>query len=693
MPSFFHIVAAGLLGFMCLAECAFAQPVRLYVSPEGDDSATGEFERPFTSLLRARDEIRALRSTGQLSDEAEVEIIVNQGVYQLETSFQLTSVDSGTPDAPIVYRAAPDAIVRLVGGQVVPDDAFHPISDSELEARIKPAAREHVRVADLMSLGISELPAYPATFRGAPAVPELFFDDRRMQVAQWPNEGWAEIARIIDSGSIPRHGDTSGRPGIFEYTEDALSTWDVANGVWLNGYWCFDWHEETIRVAKIDPDERRITMAEPAFYGVQQGNPSPRRYRALNVLEELDTPGEYYLDIAEKRLLFWPPDAVDEMFCVLSTLNEPLILFDGVSHVRWQGFVVEASLADGIAISGGADVAIQGCTIRNTRQVGVRVEGGTNHRVESCDVYATGTGGISLTGGDRKSLTPSGHQVINCHIHNFSALQRTSANALLLIGVGHRGAHNLIHDGPHQAVNVQGNENVFEMNVVHNVAMETDDCGAYYKGRNPSCRGNIIRHNFWYDIGSPMGHGNAAVYFDDGDGGDTVYGNVFLRSGEPGNGPFGTVFSHGGHGLVADNNIFIDCKRALGSSPWDDERWADALKGFTRMMLEEVDITKPPYTTHYPEIAGFLDYQPGTPRYSTAARNVFVRTGEVSGGNWQVPTDENLFLNHDPGFVDMDGGDFTLRKDSEVFELLPGFEPIPFSEMGLYLDEFRTGLP
>jgi hypothetical protein len=76
-----------------------------------------------------------------------------------------------------------------------------------------------------------------------------------------------------------------------------------------------------------------------------------------------------------------------------------------------------------------------------------------------------------------------------------------------------------------------------------------------------------------------MGHGNAAVYFDDGDGGDIVFGNVFVRCGEPGRGSFGTVLSHGGHDIRAENNIFVDCKRALGSAPWDDARWRDALKG------------------------------------------------------------------------------------------------------------------
>jgi hypothetical protein len=264
----------------------------------------------------------------------------------------------------------------------------------------------------------------------------------------------------------------------------------------------------------------------------------------------------------------------------------------------------------------------------------------------------------------------------------------------LIQGVGNRAAHNLIHDAPHQAIGVNGNDHIFEYNIVHDVCMSTDDCGAFYKGRNPSCRGNIVRYNFWHHIGSPMGHGNAAVYFDDGDGGDTVFGNVFYRCGEPGKGSFGTVFSHGGHDILAENNIFVECKRALGSAPWTDERWKETVDGglgcfWTDKLLKEVDITKPPYTTHYPALIGFMDPKPGQPRINRAVRNVFVNCADISNGNWQAPAADNWIADCDPDFIDPANGNFQLKLAAEVYSRLPGFQEIPFEKIGLVKDALR----
>jgi len=143
--------------------------------------------------------------------------------------------------------------------------------------------------------------------------------------------------------------------------------------------------------------------------------------------------------------------------------------------------------------------------------------------------------------------------------------------------------------------------------------------------------------------------------------------------------------------------LFIECKRALGSAPWDDARWLDALNGgqdcfWLDKLRVAVDITKPPYTTRYPELVGFLTPDPAVPRVNVARNNVLVRCGEVSSGNWQVDPAQNLIVDHDPGFADAAAGDYSLDPTSEVFSRLPGFRPIPFRRMGLVMSELRPTL-
>jgi len=668
----------------CLATALVVLPAigetRFYVATTGSDANPGTAKRPFRTLEQAREAMRDVRGAKARR------VIVRGGVYELSTSFVLDSEDSGSSSYAAIWEAAKGEIVQLQGGRQLPASAWQTIEDDATLQRLDPGARGKVRKADLKALGIKS-PPFPTTYHGAPPGPELFCGDERMKLACWPNQGWATIARIVASGSQPRKGDKAGQPGKFEYSGDRPAHWRHPESVWLQGYWCYDWYAEVIRVGAVDPEAHTITLAAPHVYSLKQGNPSPRRYRALNVLEELDQPGEFVIDAAAGLLFFWPPN--DRVAPVtVSMLDAPILALREASHVVLRGFVVECGLGDGIEVRGGTNCLIEACTVRNMRRRGIRVEGGLAHRVCDSDVHDTGTGGVSLAGGDRKTLTPGRHEALNNHIWRFSQHQLTSAYGLTFGGVGCRAAHNLIHDAPHQAVFVGGNDHIFELNEVHHVCTETDDCGALYKGRNPSCRGNVIRFNYWHDIGSPMGHGNAAVYFDDGDGGDLVFGNVFVRCGDPGRGSFGTVFSHGGHDNRAENNIFVGCKRALGSSPWNDARWRDALEGgqecyFPRKLLKEVDITRPPYLTHYPELANYMDPLPGTPRVNRARLNVFVRCGQVSSGNWQLEPGLNWSTDADPGFVDMAEGDYRLRRSAEVYKRLKDFAPVPFERIGL----------
>ena len=240
-------------------------------------------------------------------------------------------------------------------------------------------------------------------------------------------------------------------------------------------------------------------------------------------------------------------------------------------------------------------------------------------------------------------------------------------------------AHNRIHNAPHQAIGLGGNDHIIEFNEIFDICQESDDCGAFYMGRNPSERGSILRYNFWRDTGGPRSHGSCAVYFDDGAGGQTVYGNVFLRAA---GGNFGAVFVHGGHNNRVYNNIFVDCKAAMRHVRWDDATWTEWITGdlWKERLLKEVDISRSPYKECYPELTGSFEFH-SEKRSNYSARNVVVRCPMLLDGDWEAS--DNFVTEKDPGFVDAAAMNFQLRDDSEVFKKIPGFERIPFEEIGL----------
>ncbi|MFA6239898.1 MAG: right-handed parallel beta-helix repeat-containing protein [Candidatus Hydrogenedentales bacterium] len=676
------IIAAVLVG-VCGAWGA-----EFHVSPLGNDSNGGTADAPFATLSRARDAIRALKQGGTLP-EGGVTVWLHAGEYRLTESVALAAEDSGEPERPVVYRAIQGEAVRITGGAAIPAEAFGSVTDAAMQERMDPSARTTTLCADLKALGVTTLGEMPDSFVEPPVVPELFFDDARMTLARWPNEDWAHVARVVESGPAPWRNVESDKPGIFEYEGDRPARWKNAPGVWLQGYWCFDWSSETIKTASIDTDKRQITLGKNHVYGIGGGNPAPRRFCALNLLEELDQPGEYYIDRENARLYFWPPKPVAESRVVLSTLTTPMITMKDVSHVTLQGITLETSCQRGIEVSGGRENRIAACTLKNLGFDGISVDGGEKHQIVACDLFDLGTAGVSLSGGDRKTLTPCGHEALNNHIYQVSRRRRTHAFPVHMAGVGVRIAHNLIHDTPHQAIGMGGNEHVIELNEIYNSGLESDDCGAFYMGRNPSERGNVIRHNYWHDTGSAMNHGSCAVYFDDGTGGQKVIGNVFYRAA---GGSFGAVFIHGGHDNVVENNVFVECKRAVGHAPWDDKYWNEWLAGdlWHARLLEEVDITKPPYSERYPELQGLME-QGSKMRINRVSRNLIYRCDDVATGNWGLSN--NWVTQEDPGFVDAASKNFQLRDGAPVFERIKGFEKIPFDTIGLYVDELRTVLP
>ena len=117
-----------------------------------------------------------------------------------------------------------------------------------------------------------------------------------LPLAQYPDSGAIMIGEVIDPGSVPRIGDyVNIRGGTFVYTDPRHADWAGADDVWLQGFFKWGFADDKIRIASTDTARHRVTLATPHMYGVGTGEPF-NQYVALNLLEELTRPGEWYLD-------------------------------------------------------------------------------------------------------------------------------------------------------------------------------------------------------------------------------------------------------------------------------------------------------------------------------------------------------------------------------------------------------------
>src|SRR6185369_4601553 len=101
--------------------------------------------------------------------------------------------------------------------------------------------------------------------------------------------------------------------------------------------------------------------------------------------------------------------------------------------------------------------------------------------------------------------------------------------AVMAFGVGQHVAHNLIHDAPHSGVIIHGNDHLIEYNDMHHLCLETNDCGAFYIGRDWSERGNVVRYNYFHDLGKA--DVVQSIYLDDWTSGMLIYGNICYKGG------------------------------------------------------------------------------------------------------------------------------------------------------------------
>jgi parallel beta-helix repeat protein len=523
----------------CFTNLASAESFKIYVAPSGDDSAAGTLDAPFATLERARNEIRQQKNAAKLTKP--VEVFIRNGSYFLPNGIKFDAQDSGTETAPITYRAFPNEKPILIGGKGIRN--FVPYQGKILKA-------------DMTAAGVDGV-----YFR------QLIFDGKRQHLARYPNfdsenpygGGWAYAA----GERIPMYQDIINETkNEFDCEEKDCRNWKKPEEMEIMVFARYNWWNNICRVKSIDPATRHVVLAQNASYPIRPGD----RFYFRNAFEELDAPGEWYLDKETKTLYFYPPYPLEDKEVFVPTTRTILKLEQGANDLIFSGLTFECCEGDAVQILDSSRCRVEACTIRNVGDYhgcGVGIHGGYNNSVYGCDLYNIGSSAISLSGGDRKTLKPANHVAENNYIHHVGVFYAQGVG-VSVSGVGQRVAHNLIHDGPRMAIMFGGNNHVFEYNHIRHMNLETSDTGAFYTGGRDwiTSRGSVIRYNFMHDI---LGFGKDhtekwvspyyawGVYLDDNAGGVDVIGNIVLRC------PRAGVHLHNGRDNRIENNIFADC--------------------------------------------------------------------------------------------------------------------------------------
>ena len=655
---FIALAALSALSFSLFLETASAQSdsVVFHVSAVGDDASDGSREHPWRTPEAAAAKVQDYMSAhpGQA-----VRLEFASGRYQLE--------------GPLVFEGlrAPLTLAPEDGGEEVVLSGEKTISGWGKASGLPDALdgpREYtVLKADLRACGISDFGdvcSMDGRF-------DLYCDGRRQTLARWPDKGFINAGRALgrtdlEDTWIHVHGTVE---GVLEYPDARMTRWMDEKDPMLFGYWYWDWSDKFQRLAAVDAVAGTFTLGEPwAHYGYRDSC----RFYGLNLLCELDSPGEYYVD-REAGVIYWiaPDDAARETVTPVFGA-ESMIMARDCKGLNVASLAFEGGRGGAVSIRGGEDCSISDCLFTRFGEDVIRIDGGFRHSVTGCFLHELGCGGIILTGGDRVKLEPCEFLVKDNIVEDFSLFKRTYEPAVAFYGVGLTVSHNRFRGSSSSALRLEGNDILVEYNQCFDLVRESDDQGGFDVFYDYSFRNIVLRFNHWKNISGGMFAGAAGVRFDDIISGQTVYSNVFENcGGGPENGGFGGVQINGGRDNLIYNNIFYNCRYAVSGKAFCGEKWRKALENELGMAhVEAVNALGPVYEARYPELKAHLFEEEG--------RN-YVWSNLLINGE-RLLRDSETFVT---------GGNALIESHLSVDGFLSaslqrnyGLEPIPFKNIG-----------
>lgn len=476
--------------FICLTALCIAfdepgKPTRIYVSPTGSDQNKGTKDAPYASLEAAKEAIAKLKRAGY---QGTIEMIIGGGTYYLTAPLVWNAAESGTEGHPYIIKAAEGQQV-IVSGGVRLQLSWEKYRDGVWKAKVPKGI-------------IFE---------------SLFADGKDLVRARYPD---------YDANILPFNG----------YAADAISQerikrWKHPEGGYVHALHKGKWGGFHYRIVGLD-SKGELQLAG----GKQNNRPSPmhEKYRFVeNIFEELDHPGEWFLDAVNETLYYYP--LADENISTLDFVAarlENLFLLKGTARDPVHDMVIQ-----GIHFTQTAPTFMktEEPLLRSDwtiyRQGAVKIEGAERCKIQQSDFYHLGGnaifisnfnrgitisdnliahiggGAINLVGspdavrspsfrydefvaseqidtipGPKTNQYPARCKVSGNLIHDIGQIEKQVAGVQLAMAEEIEVEHNTIYNVPRAGINIGDGTwggHLIAYNDVFNTVLETSDHGAF----------------------------------------------------------------------------------------------------------------------------------------------------------------------------------------------------------------------
>ena len=705
---------------------------KIFVSAVGDDSGDGSEEEPLKTLEKAIDVANEMRED---SDKL-IEILLREGTYSVTNTIKI--INSQKDDPLLKISAYQDEKVTINAGVDIPLSAMS-IADSDFTNAIidKPNAgsvlQYNLKDAQIEDLGEISLRGHLISDEKE-AQAELSLNGEVQKLAGWPNGEYTGLIKPTDSNEYGKRTKSGIANGCsFQVNYDRPSQWSKPEQAWLSGTIGPNYEFDYYPVSRFDSEEKRVYLSR----GALEKYYTEPYYRFENVPEELDEPGEYYIDRQSGMLYFYPPEDAPKDSVLTITMSTPTLDVSGKApnsmfrienskNIVFENLIFKGGRGSAITGKNNSNIQFINCEINSFGENGIRFDTSTDIKISDCKIHDVGQDGILFVScGNYQTLSPSNIVVSNNDIYNFARLERSYKTGIDFgyRCVGATAANNHIHNGPHAGMIFYGVNNDIYGNEFDNLVTEFSDMDALYCNNSnyPWERGNKIHNNYFHDIGKSSMNGRhqinvRAIRTDNRGCGLNIYENLFYNIGDGGNGNgnngIGAITAEGTRNRIF-NNLFVDCNEAYFNTLQykeienadDGTLYPDTVINSSGVEVANTingakvaDLKKqmenylPVYGKQFPELYNYFYEHPNMSKTNEFKNNMIINIAiplsnfngtqneeGFRGSQMLTAASGNYVSTSDPGFVSYDNGNLELSSSATLLvEGLPKFEMSSF---------------